>query len=107
MVRPPVLPDRWLPPAFIRPRTSGPSVLVEPGRKSDFISYLKHNGIASGEHYPIPISGQEALRRVEHEVASDVAVATRIARSEVSLPIHPYLSDEEVARVIEVSNAFG
>jgi dTDP-3-amino-3,4,6-trideoxy-alpha-D-glucose transaminase len=82
-------------------------VLVEPGRKSDFMSYLTHNGIASGEHYPIPIPGQEALRRVEHELASDVAVATRIARSEVSLPIHPYLSDEEVARVIEVSNAFG
>jgi dTDP-4-amino-4,6-dideoxygalactose transaminase len=82
-------------------------VLVEPERKADFRSYLKQNGIASGEHYPIPIPDQEALNGVEHEAASDLAVATRIARSEVSLPIHPYLSDEEVTRVIEVSNAFG
>jgi dTDP-4-amino-4,6-dideoxygalactose transaminase len=80
---------------------------VEPERKADFRSYLKQNGIASGEHYPIPIPDQEALNGVEHEAASDLAVATRIARSEVSLPIHPYLSDEEVTRVIEVSNAFG
>jgi dTDP-3-amino-3,4,6-trideoxy-alpha-D-glucose transaminase len=82
-------------------------ILVAPERKADFMAYLKRNGIACGEHYPIPIPDQEALRRVEHEVVSDYAAATRIARSEVSLPVHPYLSDEEVARVIEVCNAFG
>jgi dTDP-4-amino-4,6-dideoxygalactose transaminase len=82
-------------------------VLVQPELKADFMSCLKRNGIACGEHYPIPVPDQEALRRVEHEVASDFAVARRIARSEVSLPIYPYLSDHEVARVIEVSNGFG
>lgn len=81
-------------------------VLVDPPRKAEFMSYLKRNGIACGEHYPVPIQDQEALADVEHEMADDCAAARRIARSEVSLPIHPYLSGEEVARVIEVCNAW-
>jgi dTDP-3-amino-3,4,6-trideoxy-alpha-D-glucose transaminase len=74
-------------------------VLIDPRRKQDFVAYLKRNGIQSGEHYPIPIPDQL-------EVIGDFPVATRIAQSEVSLPIHPYLTAEEVARVIEVSNAY-
>ena len=81
-------------------------VLVDPQRKQDFVVYLKRNGIQSGEHYPIPIPDQDALAHVEHEVIGDFPVATRIAQSEVSLPIHPYLTEAEVARVIEVSNAY-
>jgi dTDP-4-amino-4,6-dideoxygalactose transaminase len=46
------------------------------------------------------------LAQVEHERSGDLPVAARIAQSEVSLPIHPYLTDVEVARLIEVSNAY-
>jgi dTDP-4-amino-4,6-dideoxygalactose transaminase len=74
-------------------------VLVDPQRKQDFIAYLKRNGILSGEHYPIPIPDQL-------EAIGDYPVASRIAQSEVSLPIHPYLTEAEVACVIEVSNAY-
>jgi Predicted pyridoxal phosphate-dependent enzyme apparently involved in regulation of cell wall biogenesis len=81
-------------------------VLVDPRRKAEFMSYLKTNGIACGEHYPVPIQDQEALAYVEHEMADDCSAARCIAKSEVSLPIHPYLTDEEVARVIEISNAW-
>ena len=81
-------------------------VLVDPTRKSDFMAYLKRNGIVSGQHYPVPIPDHEALAHAELERAGDLPVATRIARSEVSLPIHPYLTGEEVARVIDVSNSY-
>jgi dTDP-4-amino-4,6-dideoxygalactose transaminase len=33
-------------------------------------------------------------------------LARQICASEISLPIHPYLTDEEVARVIDAVNAF-
>jgi dTDP-3-amino-3,4,6-trideoxy-alpha-D-glucose transaminase len=79
--------------------------LIEPARKANFMAYLERNGIACGQHYPVPIPDQEALAHVEHELAGDYPAAKRIASSEVSLPIHPYLTDEEVARVIEVCNA--
>jgi dTDP-4-amino-4,6-dideoxygalactose transaminase len=81
-------------------------VLVDPERKVDFTTYLNENGVACGEHYPILIPDQAAMAQVEHEVAGDCTIARRIAESEVSLPIHPYLRDEDAGRVIEVCNAW-
>jgi dTDP-3-amino-3,4,6-trideoxy-alpha-D-glucose transaminase len=78
--------------------------LVEPNRKQAFIEYLKSSGIGAGEHYPIAIPDQEAMAKTPHEVAGDLMTARRIARCEVSLPIHPYLKDEEIATVIDVCN---
>jgi dTDP-4-amino-4,6-dideoxygalactose transaminase len=81
-------------------------VLVDSSLKTHFMRYLRSNGIACGEHYPVPIPAQEALADAEHEVIGDCAAATRIAQSEVSLPIHPYLDSDEVARVIAASNTW-
>ena len=79
-------------------------VLVDPDRKRDFMSWLAARGIASGEHYPISIPDQPAMREVQFEVIGDLPTAHRICRSEVSLPIHPYLLDNEVAQVIDACN---
>ena len=76
-------------------------------RKRDFIAWLKSNGVMAGEHYPVIIPDQEAMRSATHEVIGDCARARRIADTEVSLPIHPYLSDEEIAQVIGVCNQWG
>ncbi len=66
-------------------------VLVPPARKAEFIAFLRARGVQAGEHYPIPIMEQPALSGVAHEMIGDCSVARRICRSEVSLPIHPYL----------------
>ena len=79
-------------------------VFVEPGRKPDFISWLDSRGVATGEHYPISIPDQPAMRQVKFEIVGSLATALQICRSEVSLPIHPYLHDFEVAQVIDACN---
>ena len=81
-------------------------VLVADGRKADFLRHLAANGIAGGEHYPILIPDQAAMRAAPHEIAGDCATARRIAHSEVSLPIHPYLTDAEVEQVIAACNGW-
>lgn len=81
-------------------------VLVDPARKGDFMAWLASQSVASGEHYPVPIPDQPALRDVPSESLGGLAAARRICRSQVSLPIHPYLRDEEIARVIEACNAW-
>jgi dTDP-3-amino-3,4,6-trideoxy-alpha-D-glucose transaminase len=81
-------------------------VLVSPDRKSAFLAHLKASGVGAGEHYPSIIPDQPALTHVATELTSDFAVARRIAASEVSLPIHPYLTDEEVGRVIDAVNTW-
>ena len=75
-------------------------VRIAGGRKQEFLQFLKANGIIAGEHYPIAIPDQKALDSVPHEVIGDCARARVIARSEASLPIHPYLRDDEVDQVI-------
>ncbi|HUQ93968.1 MAG TPA: DegT/DnrJ/EryC1/StrS family aminotransferase [Bryobacteraceae bacterium] len=82
-------------------------VLVPPHKKSLFMSYLRNNEVSSGEHYPTPIPSQRALQGVAHLILDGCETANEICRSEVSLPIHPYLTEAEVSHVIEVVNAWG
>lgn len=79
-------------------------VLVEAGRKESFLEHLKANNIAAGEHYPVAIPDQKALLGVPHEVVGDCAQARRFARCEVSLPVHPYLTEDEIQTVVETCN---
>jgi dTDP-4-amino-4,6-dideoxygalactose transaminase len=79
-------------------------VLVDPARKGDFMAWLAGQEIGCGEHYPICIPDQPAMAGVRCEIMGDLSTAQRICRSEVSLPIHPYLHEDEIARVIDACN---
>lgn len=59
-----------------------------------------------GTHYPIAIPDQRAMRDVPFEIPDGCENARRLCASEVSLPIHPYLNDDEAAEVIAAVNAF-
>ena len=58
-----------------------------------------------GRHYPIAIPDQKALRGVPFEAPGGYENARRLCASEVSLPIHPYLNDAEVAEIIAAVNS--
>jgi dTDP-3-amino-3,4,6-trideoxy-alpha-D-glucose transaminase len=79
-------------------------VFVDPHRKPAFLDLLRRRGIASGEHYPLCIFEQEALRDVPHEVVEGCENARKLCRSEISLPLHPYLTEEEAAAVVSACN---
>jgi dTDP-3-amino-3,4,6-trideoxy-alpha-D-glucose transaminase len=81
-------------------------VWVAPERKPDFIHWLNDRGIVCGQHYPIPIPEQPVMAELKFEMATDIPVARRLCRSEVTLPVHPYLTEAEVAQVIEACNAW-
>ena len=79
---------------------------VAPARRSELVQHLKACGVATGIHYPTAIPNQPAMSKVAFEMADACALARQICASEISLPIHPYLTDEEVSRVIDGVNAF-
>jgi dTDP-3-amino-3,4,6-trideoxy-alpha-D-glucose transaminase len=81
-------------------------VLVEPSRKPDFMRWLQSHDVGCAEHYPILLPEQPAMTGVEFETVGDLDMARRICRSEVSLPVHPYLTHEEIAQVVDVCNAW-
>ncbi len=80
-------------------------VLVE-GERARFGAHLDARGVAHGVHYPLLIPEQKALAGIGFEVHGELTNARRFADREVSLPIHPYLTDEEVARVIDACNGW-
>lgn len=80
-------------------------VLIAPDRKSDFWQHMQNHMISIGEHYPIAIPDQRALAQVPFEIApGGIEQARSFCRSEVSLPIHPYLTEAEVSTVIGAVN---
>lgn len=59
---------------------------------------LAEAGIPSAVHYPIPLNRQEAYA---HFCCPDCTPqADRAAARVISLPMHPYLTDEQMARVV-------
>ena len=81
-------------------------VFVSPEFKPDFMAHLRKSGVMPSEHYPKLIPDQEAMSSVVMERADGLAIARRICQSEVSLPIHPHLTQDEVNAVIDACNSW-
>ncbi len=82
-------------------------VLVAPSRRQTFMAHLEAAGIQAGRHYPVLIPHQRALTdRGTCQVVGNLERAAHFAESEVSLPINPFLTDDEVAHVIATVDAW-
>lgn len=96
-----------IPPTPAESRSNGHlfPILTDEGQRESFRRFLASRGIESAVHYPRLATEQRALSDAGRvEVLSELPIATRFARTEVSLPIHPLLAEIEVARVIDACN---
>ena len=66
---------------------------------------LDADGIETGVHYPIPLHLQPALKFLGHR-EGDFPIAEELARTSVSLPLHPYLDAAAQARVADAIRRF-
>ena len=70
---------------------------------------MKERGVETLIHYPIPPHKQDAfagaLSRGEIRYGA-LPIAEELARTELSIPMGPSMTDEQVAHVIETINAF-
>ena len=73
-------------------------ILVE--NRDNFIAYLKEEGVSTGIHYPIPLHLQNAFSYLGHKVG-DFPNSEKICFNEVSLPIYPYMKEDDVYYVCE------
>lgn len=62
--------------------------------------YLKEHGIDSGVHYPLPLNLQKAYERF-HQPRGSFPQAEYACDHMLSLPMHPALHKDEVARVVD------
>lgn len=75
-------------------------VQVTQGDPGEVARRITDQGVLVGRHYPFLCSDQLAAKGVGL-AADPLAVARQISQREISLPIHPYLEDEEVEAVMD------
>lgn len=69
-------------------------------RRNHLQEALQEKGIQTGLHYPIPVHLQKAWAELGHR-RGDFPVSERIADEELSLPMFPELTDEQIDMVCE------
>ena len=72
-------------------------------RRDELQKYLEANGVGTNIHYPIPPHKQECYRKWN---GLSLPVTERIHAEELSLPMSPCLTDEQVRHVIDCVNGF-
>jgi dTDP-4-amino-4,6-dideoxygalactose transaminase len=77
-------------------RTPNPDVLA---------SHLREHGIATGRHYPVPLHLTGAYARLGY-AEGEFPCAERWAAQELSLPIFPGITDEQIHRVAAAIGAY-
>ena len=81
--------------------------VIQTGERDELKRYLKLKGIETAVHYPTPIHLQPACEKFGY-VEGDFPVCERQSRRILTLPVHQFLSVDQVAYVAdEVNNYFG
>ncbi len=77
------------------------------GSRARLQEHMKALHIQTGVHYPSLITEQKALESVPGVESLDPLTVSRdFAQNELSIPIHPWLTDQDVTRVIEAINCW-
>ena len=68
--------------------------------RDDLHEALAARGIGCGVYYPRPVFDYDCYREHPQVVTTEVPVASDVARRCLSLPVHPYLTADDLDRVI-------
>lgn len=96
-------------PAIILPQTYDEKAhvwhifAIRTPRRNELQTYLADKGIETNIHYPTPPHQQGAYSEWQN---FSFPVTEQIHREELSLPMSPVLTDEEIRQVVEVLNAW-
>lgn len=82
-------------------------ILVDNGKRDALHDYLEQNGVGTVIHYPIAPHKQECYAKDEWNIPQlSLPITEKIADEELSLPIGPAITIDEVAEVVNYINQF-
>lgn len=82
-------------------------ILVGGGKRDDLRDYLEKNGVGTVCHYPIAPHKQECYaKEAWNKPQLSLSITEKIADEELSLPIGPSITKNEVLKVIKLINSF-
>lgn len=73
--------------------------------RDEFIRYLSGKGIGTNIHYPIPIMDQQAYGSLNIS-SNDYPVTKKLCKEEVSIPLYPGLTEEQIKYLITAINEY-
>lgn len=79
--------------------------IIQLERRDELMRFLEQQGVGTRVHYPIPIHLQEAARSLGYK-EGDFPVTERHAKTMLSLPIYPELTDSEAEWVAQSVKKF-
>jgi len=79
--------------------------VIQCDRRDELRNYLLNNGIETAIHYPVPIHLQPAATFLNHS-KGDFPLTESQAERIITLPVHQYLSNEDICRIAETVNHF-
>lgn len=79
--------------------------VIRTEKRDALMAHLLHNGVDTRVHYPIPIHLQDAAKHLGYKLG-DFPNAERYAKTMVSLPIYPELTNDEVSVVVRAVSSF-
>lgn len=82
-------------------------ILVSGGKRDALHDYLEQNGVGTVCHYPIAPHQQECYSKEPWNMPRlSLPITERLANEELSLPIGPAITMDEVAQVVSLINQF-
>lgn len=75
--------------------------VIKTEQRESFQASLQQVGVSTLIHYPIPPHKQQAYKAMNH---LQLPITENIHRQVVSLPMDPYMTDDEIQRVIDAVN---
>lgn len=82
-------------------------ILVKDDKRDELRDYLEHNGVNTVCHYPIAPHNQECYSQADWNTPGlSLPITEALAKEELSLPIGPAISIEDVATIVKVVNSF-
>lgn len=79
--------------------------VIRTPRRDELLEHLKKQGIGAGIHYPVPLHLQPAYAELDYRHGS-LPVTEAVARSCLSLPLYPEMSDAQQDRVVAAVRSF-
>lgn len=79
--------------------------VIRTDRRDQLMDYMKVRGVDTRIHYPIPIHLQDAARTLGYELG-DFPNSEKFAKTMLSLPIYPELTNDEISYVVSVIQSF-
>lgn len=79
--------------------------VITGARRDDLRAFLREHGVGTEVYYPIPLHMQRCFAYLGHR-EGDFPVSEALARESLALPIHPDVSRDDIAAVVELIASF-